>query len=40
MANIGTDTYEFTIDTSKSYYHEGIYVECNTAEAGQTGYKT
>lgn len=40
MANIGTDTYSFTVDTTTSYYHEGLYVECNAGEVGQTGYLT
>ena len=34
MTNIGTDTYEFSIDTSTSYYLEGLYVECNAGEPG------
>ena len=34
------DTYEFKVDTTTSYYHEGLYVECNAVEAGKTGYLT
>ena len=35
---IGADNYQFEIDTTNSFYHEGLYIECEATEAGQTGY--
>ena len=38
VTNVGTDNYRFDIDTSTAFYHEGLYVECEAVEPGQTGY--
>ena len=38
--NIGTDNYRFDINTANAFYHEGLYLECEAGEPGQTGYQT
>jgi hypothetical protein len=45
MAFTGTGTifamdFEFTVDTTLPFYHEGLYVECRAKTAGITGYRT